>query len=58
LGSQAVATSHAANLRILGQRRERAAAGKNDAVDMAQCVPRFWRKWNQLGVKKPAKTAQ
>src|SRR6188768_3526109 len=57
LGSLAVATSHAGKRRTLDQRRVRAAAGKNDAVDMAQCVPRFGRKWNQLGVRKPAKKA-
>ena len=46
--------SHAVSRRKLGRRRRRARdeAGKNDAVDMALCVARFSRKWNQLGVKK------
>ena len=49
-GARAPATPPAAGSRV--SRFARAAAGRNDAVDMAPCVARFWRKWNQLGVKK------
>jgi hypothetical protein len=51
-GSVACAVSHAANRRIDSLRRERAAAGKMDAVDMGPCVARFWLMWNRLDVKK------
>ncbi len=50
-GSLAQAASHAASRRMLGRRRAREIAGKNDAVDMAFWVARFGVKWNQLGVK-------
>src|SRR5260370_4776865 len=57
-GSLAYAAGDAASRRIDILWRAREAAGKNDPVDMALCVARFRRKWNQLGVKKPVKTAQ
>jgi hypothetical protein len=37
---------------MVGQRRARETAGKNDAVDMALWVARFGAKWNQLDVKQ------
>ena len=47
------AASHAASRRKESRRAWRAPRrAEIDAVDMAACVARFWRQWNQLGVKK------
>ncbi|HMA23369.1 MAG TPA: hypothetical protein VKP00_05230 [Gemmatimonadaceae bacterium] len=51
-GLAARAASHAASRLKLKRRFARTGAGRMDVVDMGCCVARFWRSWNQLGVKK------